>query len=260
MDPCLIACPAGDSVFRVILRTGGGSGRRGETVTIDFSNCPGFHLDPVSGDEPYAIDSTGRRISIITDATGTAAFPIRGGGRCGDGAATVITTCFGSPFPGFSFPNRAVASPDQNGDLVVDSTDVALVRAKLGSSDASADFDCDGVVTSADVEIAGAHLGHRAPAPLSVPPGTAPGLSLAAYPNPASGRFIVSFSVPSAAPVTVELLDLSGRRVQRREAGYLGPGSHTTPLVLDPHLPAGLYFLRLEQPPRHLFAKVCALP
>src|SRR5438093_8941806 len=47
IDPCMIACPAGDSVFLVILRDFG-CGPRGpaETVTIDFSNCSGFHLSP----------------------------------------------------------------------------------------------------------------------------------------------------------------------------------------------------------------------
>ena len=256
-DPCLIACPAGDSVFLVIVRSHLNSPMHGVPVTIDFSNCPGFLLSPVSGDEPYAIDSTGRRISMITDVAGNAAFPIRGGGGCGAGAATVSVTCSGGVI---WYANRAVASPDQNGDLVVDSTDVALIQAKLGSSDASADFDCDGVVTSSDVEIASGHLGHRPPVPLSVPPGTAPGLSLAVYPNPVSERLTLTFSLPSAAHANVELLDLAGRRVRQQEVGPVGPGLHTITLDLRPHLQAGLYFLRLDQPPRHLYAKICVVP
>ena len=53
-------------------------------------------------------------------------------------------------------------SPDQDGNLVVDGADMALVEAKLGTHDPTADFDFDGTVTEADRGIAQAHYGHLA--------------------------------------------------------------------------------------------------
>src|SRR5207244_5702708 len=123
-----------------------------------------------------------------------AAFPIRGGGTCSGGTVRVWTCEV------IGLGTRTVASTDQNADLVVDGTDEALVEAKVGTADASADFDCDGLVTSADVNIIRAHLGHHAPGPLSAPPPIAPALYLAASPNPALGQVSVSFSLSSAGP------------------------------------------------------------
>ena len=42
-------------------------------------------------------------------------------------------------------------------------------------------------------------------------------------PNPATNRFTVSFVLPSAAPATLELVDLGGRRVMSRDVGSFGP-------------------------------------
>jgi hypothetical protein len=253
LAPCLIACPAGDSVFVTLPRDWAQNPEGGEEITLDFSNCPGFRLSPLSGGEPYTIDSTGRQISVLTDAFGYARFPVRGGGVHGGGLA-VLRGCT------HAFGTRSVASPDQDGDLIVDDADVALIESKLGTSDSTAELDCDGLVTAADVEIARAHLGHRAAALVSVLPPIDSELSLAAYPNPVAGPLTVSFSLPSAVPVTLELLDLSGRRVQRQELGVLGPGLHTHALALERKLPGGVYFLRLSQPRRHIMTRICVLP
>jgi hypothetical protein len=254
LAPCLIACPQGDSVFVVIPRDFVFNPEPGQPVALDFSRCPGFQLNPVQGDEPYTVDSTGRRITVMTRfPNGEAVFAVRGGGGCGAGSATVFGWC------GDSLGSRPVASPDQDGNLVVDDADVALIEAKLGLSDASADFDCDGLVSSRDVSIARAHLGHHAAALASVPAGTTRELSLAAFPNPTSRPLTVSFSLPVAVPVAIDLLDLSGRRLQTWEATLLGPGQHTLSLDLESRLPAGLYFLRLVEPSHHVSIKLFVL-
>jgi hypothetical protein len=67
----------------------------------------------------------------------------------------------------------------------------------------------------------------------------------AASPNPSAGRFVADFSLPDAAPATLELLDLAGRRVWRQEVGTLGPGRHVLKVAEGTGLPAGLYLLRL---------------
>jgi hypothetical protein len=66
-------------------------------------------------------------------------------------------------------------------------------------------------------------------------------------PNPASARDLaVSFSLESAAPATLELLDVGGRRVLARAVGALGAGNHVLPLEGGGIAP-GTYFIRLTQ-------------
>src|SRR5262249_20091620 len=66
-------------------------------------------------------------------------------------------------------------------------------------------------------------------------------------PNPAIGDAIAAFALPSAEPATLELLDLTGRRVLSREVGSLGAGRHTVRLDSDSSVPAGVYWIRLRQ-------------
>ena len=84
-------------------------------------------------------------------------------------------------------------------------------------------------------------------------------LSLAlhgAQPNPAIGILRVEFTLPSREAASLELIDIAGRRVLRREIGELGPGRHVVTLNPSPRLRAGLYFLRLAQGDRRLQSKV----
>jgi hypothetical protein len=66
-------------------------------------------------------------------------------------------------------------------------------------------------------------------------------------PNPSTGReTMVSFSLASSAPTSLELFDLGGRAVSRRELGCLEPGPHMVKLCVDTPLRAGIYLLRLR--------------
>src|SRR5262249_6116227 len=80
-----------------------------------------------------------------------------------------------------------------------------------------------------------------------------------ARPNPATGGLRVSFRLPSREPASLDLLDIAGRRVIRREVGSLGPGAHTAVLAATEPLRPGLYFLRLIQGPRELTARVAVI-
>ncbi len=154
--PRLVTCPAGDSTFFVVVRGVGGFPWSEGPVTVHFCGCPGYHLSLVGG-HPYTINPDGCTISMMPNRQGEASFPIAGGGLCPGGTVGVYADFFHlSPYP-------VVASLDQNGDLRVDSADLALVNSKLGTNDLSADFDGDSVVTAADVQILKAHLGHAAP-------------------------------------------------------------------------------------------------
>jgi len=57
----------------------------------------------------------------------------------------------------------------------------------------------------------------------------------------------VSFSLPSAQRATLELLDVTGRRIVRREVGSFGVGPRTLDLSQGQHLAPGLYLVRLTQ-------------
>jgi hypothetical protein len=60
-------------------------------------------------------------------------------------------------------------------------------------------------------------------APASRAPGAVP---LVAFPNPCNPATTISFSLPSAVTVTLEVLDLRGRRVATPFTGRLARGDH----------------------------------
>lgn len=77
-----------------------------------------------------------------------------------------------------------------------------------------------------------------------------PGAALALEglrPNPAIRELRVEFTLASAAPAALELLDASGRRFMNREVGSMGPGRHRITVDLGSHLSPGVYWLRLRQ-------------
>src|SRR5262245_28934947 len=65
-------------------------------------------------------------------------------------------------------------------------------------------------------------------------------------PNPASGAPVVAFALADRAPATLEVLDVTGRRLVSREVGGLGAGAHTLRLE-DAALRPGMYWIRLIQ-------------
>jgi hypothetical protein len=76
------------------------------------------------------------------------------------------------------------------------------------------------------------------------------------FPNPAHGAFRVEFSLPSATPASVELIDVAGRRVKSFALRSAGPAG----LSLETQgLQAGLYWVRLWQDGRHATRRVVVL-
>jgi len=76
-------------------------------------------------------------------------------------------------------------------------------------------------------------------------------------PNPSDGPLSVTFSLPGSAPATLELFDVTGRRIAERAVGGLGAGSHQLRLDSDRVRPApGLYLVRLRQSGKERFARV----
>jgi hypothetical protein len=64
------------------------------------------------------------------------------------------------------------------------------------------------------------------------------------WPNPFGARTDVSFSLPAASEVTLEVFDLLGRRVKTLVSARLPAGTHTATFEADGE-PAGIYLARL---------------
>ena len=94
---------------------------------------------------------------MTPDLHGVVEIPISGGGLCPGGSVRVLAGGVLLALP------AEPACFDQNGDLKVDSVDVAIVSLKIGTHDAGADFDGDGTVTTNDLSILKTHLGHSSP-------------------------------------------------------------------------------------------------
>jgi len=76
-------------------------------------------------------------------------------------------------------------------------------------------------------------------------------------PNPftSAGALRVAFALPDEAPATLEMLDVSGRRVLARDLAGLGPGRHVLQLEGLAQPAPGLYFLRLSHPERTIVTR-----
>lgn len=116
-----------------------------------------------------------------------------------------------------------------------------------------------------EVEARGARnqpLGARIEIPDAPQPVDAPALLTfrGAEPNPirATARFV--FGLPAAAPVTLELLDVSGRRVRVLAEGVAGPGLHRPEWdgrdAMGAWAPSGVYLARLRAGSRTITRQV----
>jgi hypothetical protein len=87
-----------------------------------------------------------------------------------------------------------------------------------------------------------------------------PGAAFTVSPNPTAHDVWVTFVVPAGTPVTLELLDVTGRQVKRMDAAALGPGTHRLNLTAGLTLKPGLYFVRLVEGGRTSLKRVSIFP
>ena len=73
-------------------------------------------------------------------------------------------------------------------------------------------------------------------------------------PNPADREIWVSFTLPDATSATLQLMDVTGRRVAEREVA--GAGAQLLELAAGAYLPSGIYLVRLVQGGRHAAARI----
>lgn len=93
---------------------------------------------------------------------------------------------------------------------------------------------------------------------LDTPVGSALTLSLAS-PNPAVGTLSIAFSLPAAGSATLELWDVTGRRVFERMFDGLHAGANRLTLNEGRHLRSGVYLLRLSQTGKSVSTKVAVV-
>ena len=157
VDPRLVLCPAGDVAFHVIPRRLD-TPVPGAVLNVVFCDASGWAFDAAR--QPPEILFAGPACGpfVIADASGLATFALKAGGCTSDSTVALYVD-------GIGFGRRFLSSPDQNGDLVVNAADEAILVSKLGAADLSADFDADGTVTEADRAFLRSHLGHAAELP-----------------------------------------------------------------------------------------------
>ena len=81
-----------------------------------------------------------------------------------------------------------------------------------------------------------------------------------ARPNPSRGDLAVAFSLPDAAPATLELIDISGRRVRELAVGGLGAGRRVVRFGAGARLKPGIYWIKLTRAGRTLARRAVVLP
>ena len=74
-------------------------------------------------------------------------------------------------------------------------------------------------------------------------------------PNPSRNGFSVRFALPGNGPATLEVVDVTGRRVASREVGQLGAGEHEIAFGRDRSFQSGMYWVRLIQAGRSFTRK-----
>ena len=79
-------------------------------------------------------------------------------------------------------------------------------------------------------------------------------------PNPTAGDVNVYFSLTSGERATLALYDITGRQLQHREVGTMGPGPHAVNLTQGVPIRAGVYFVRLSQGGRTKHKRVAIIP
>jgi hypothetical protein len=91
-----------------------------------------------------------------------------------------------------------------------------------------------------------------------VGPGGGPRI-LSLFPNPARNELAIGFSSDQEVPTSIELFDISGRRVFEKRLAASGPGEREFSMTLPPTLTTGVYWLALTQGRAVTTARVAVL-
>jgi hypothetical protein len=136
--------------------------------------------------------------------------------------------------------STATQSQNAGGAAIADGSGGLIAAWSDGRTIASTNNDIYAQRVQANGQLGGTVVGvaSRPPGAFALAPVT---------PTPSrSGRFGVRYTLPSEGDVTIELLDIAGRRLASRELGVQSAGAHDLQWKPTPRLPAGLHFVRLR--------------
>ena len=251
----------------------------GDTWALDFNSDPpawtelhpGGTLPPIRDNMPAAYDPLSDRMIVYGGYSGSVFLSdtqfLSWGGTSseaqltGSGNATPTTAHLEWDVDAATGTHAAVYRKPSGGEWT------ALAEAEVSGAGnvtfddatvtAGQDYDYMMVVGSQRGETFGGTTSIEVSATLDV--GTpAPEFALhRVVPNPVVREMAVTLSLPTSDPATLDLLDASGRRWLGREVD-LGSGTHQVDLSPG-RVPAGLYFLRLQQGGHVAMARVVFL-
>lgn len=72
-------------------------------------------------------------------------------------------------------------------------------------------------------------------------------------------QVVIAFALPAGAAPSVELIDVTGRRIERQTLDGLDPGEHEATLPVPARLASGVYFVRLSQAGKARVAKTAII-
>jgi hypothetical protein len=154
--------------------------------------------------------------------------------------------------------------PGSPSNVLIDITNYALGDSTAQVTVALADFNSAGSVTLRAIDQLGnsslqcISLAGVTGIPIAAP--SAAILSLSnPRPNPASHGLVVSYSLPTSEPATIELVDIAGRILVSRRIAGAGPGDREIGLQVSPSTAPGICFIRLTQNRRSVTQKVVVL-
>ncbi len=160
-DPCLLVCPKSDVIFKVTVKDNCGNPICDPNLWLDFSGVP--CAIPCPGEEPlWPIVKP----DSCNPATGIHYFTVDAGALVQN-----CTNCRAFLFVNGAFcRNIPVRFFDVNADLCVTAADQTIVSncIFLGACPPDPlclDYNCDGVLSPADMPILGAHVSHCCPTP-----------------------------------------------------------------------------------------------
>ena len=79
------------------------------------------------------------------------------------------------------------------------------------------------------------------------------GIHFKSYPNPNAGDFVVDINLDNPAPLSMELLDMTGRVVYHRDFGHIYTHNEA---ISVPDLSSGIYLIKLEKEGKSVFGKM----
>lgn len=158
----VVFCPQGDLSIEVIVRNFAGHTMAGSSVVLAFDQC--FTRCTQELPEGFGFDDANKKIYGTSNIDGRCVFAIKMGGTCAAADGNPVTLTIYADGLQLTTAPAYFMSPDQNGDLVVDSTDEAMLAARIQAqgfpNTALADLNGDGVLDTADHDVLVQHLGH----------------------------------------------------------------------------------------------------